>query len=104
MPDNTILINRTPALTLWVAVVAEALGYEHDSAFTLGEGLAGLNAQSKGRALGIYGQARDSEGQLPPKKAGLGEEFWVQICGRAIPAKNIDDGVRAVVKDKLFKS
>jgi hypothetical protein len=38
--ENTILINRAPVLTLWAAVVAEALGYERDTAFTLGKGLA----------------------------------------------------------------
>jgi hypothetical protein len=32
-----------------------------------------------------------------PKKAGLGEEFWVELCGRPLPAKNTADGIRAVV-------
>jgi hypothetical protein len=100
MPENVVLINRAPVLTLWVATVAEALGYERNTAFTLGKALAGLNAQSKGRSLGIYGQPKSSEGELPPPKAGLGEEFWVEICERAIPAKNTKDGVRAVIKDE----
>jgi hypothetical protein len=100
MTENVVLINCAPVLTLWGAVVAETLGYERDTAFTLGKALAGLNAQSKGRSLGIYGQPKGSEGGLPPKKAGLGEEFWVEICQRAIPAKNTKDGVRAVVKDE----
>ena len=99
MPENTILINRAPVLTLWAAVVAEALGYERDTAFTLGKGLAGLNAQSKGRFLGIYGQSKSPEGEPAPKKTGLGEEFWIEICERRIPAKNTKDGVRAVIKD-----
>jgi hypothetical protein len=102
MLGDIVLINRAPVLTLWGAVVAEALGYERDTALTLGKALAGLNAQSKGRSLGIYGQPKGSEDELPPKKAGLGEEFWVEICGRAIPAKNTKDGVRAVVKDKAI--
>jgi hypothetical protein len=100
MAENVVLINRAPVLTLWVAVVAEALGYERNTAFTLGKALAGLNAQSKGRSLGIYGQPKGSEGELPPKRAKLGEELRVEICGRAIPAKNTKDGVRAVVKDE----
>ena len=95
-----MLINRAPVLTLWVAVVAEALGYARNTAFTLGKALAGLNAQSKGRSLGIYGQPKGSEGELPPKRAKLGEEFWVEICERAIPAKNTKDGVRAVIRDE----
>jgi hypothetical protein len=100
MPDSVVLINRAPVLTLWAAVVAEALGYERDTALTLGKALAGLNAQSKGRSLGMYGQPKGSEGELLPRKVGLGEEFWVEICQRAIPAKNTKDGVRAVVKEE----
>lgn len=100
MPENTILINRAPVLTLWVAVVAETLGYEHGTAFTLGKGLAGLNAQSKGRFLGIYSQPKSQEGERTPRKTGLGEEFWIEICGRSIPVKNTEDGVRAVIKDE----
>jgi len=98
MPDH-VMINRAPVLTLWGAVVAERLGYERDAALTFGKCLAGLNAQSKGRMLGIYGTRKGPDGG-PPKKVGLGEEFWVEVCGRALPAKNTDDGVRAVVKDK----
>jgi hypothetical protein len=100
MPENTILINRAPVLTLWAAVVAEALGYERGTAFTLGKSLAGLNAQSKGRFLGIYGRPESPEGEPAPKKTGLGEEFWIEICERRIPAKNTRDGVRAVIKDE----
>jgi hypothetical protein len=100
MPENTILINRAPVLTLWAAVVAETLGYERDTAFTLGKGLAGLNAQSKGRFLGIYSQPKSPEGEPAPKKTGLGEELWIEICERRIPAKNTRDGVRAVIKDE----
>jgi hypothetical protein len=100
MPDDTILMNRAPVLTLWAAVVAEALGYEHDTAFTLGKGLAGLNAQSKGRLLGIYGRRESPVDERSPKKTGLGEEFWIEICDRSIPVKNTRDGVRAVTKDE----
>jgi len=102
MPENVVLINRAPVLTLWAAVVAEALGYERDTALTLGKALAGLNAQSKARSLGIYGQSKGPEGELPPRKAGLGEEFWIQICQRAIPVKNTKDGMRAVIKDEAI--
>ena len=88
---NIVTTNRAPVLTLWGAVVAERLGYEGETALTLGKCLAGLNAQSKGRMLGIYG---------PPKKVVLGEDFWIEICDRGLPAKNTEDGIRAVVKDK----
>lgn len=34
------------------------------------------------------------------QKRKRGEEFWVEICGRPVPAKNTDEGVRAVAEDK----
>jgi hypothetical protein len=26
----------------------------------------------------------------------VGEEFWIEICGRPVPAKNTEEGIRAV--------
>jgi len=94
-----IMINRAPVLTLWAAVVAERLGFDQQASLTLGKALAGLNAQAKGRSLGIYSEKKTVHGK-PPQKVGLGEDFWVDLCGRGVPAKNTDDGIRAVVKDK----
>ena len=34
--ESWVMINRAPVLTLWAAVVAEVLGFEHDEALTLG--------------------------------------------------------------------
>ena len=100
MSDKTVTINRAPVLTLWATVVAERLGYEGDTALTFGKAVAGLNAQSKGRMLGIYGPPKAPEKGGKPKGVGLGEDFWVQVCGRGVPAKNTRDGIRAVIKDK----
>jgi hypothetical protein len=99
MGGNTVTINRAPVLTLWAAVVAERMGYDEDAALTMGKVLAGLNAQSKGRMLGIYGPPK-GRGGTAPKKAGLGEDFWVELCGRGVPMQNAEDGVRACVKDR----
>ena len=100
MPDNTIMMNRAPVLTLWATVVAEHLGYDHDTALTLGKCVAGLNAQSKGRMLGIFGKPKKPERGGPPKKVGLGEDFWIELCDRGLPVKNTEGGIRAVIKDK----
>ncbi len=100
MAGKVIEINRAPVLTLWAAVVAQRQGYEEDTAITLGKAVAGLNAQSKGRMLGIFGPPKAPEGGGPPKKVGLGEDFWIEVCGRGVPVKNTEDGIRAVVKDK----
>ena len=75
------------------------MGFDADTALTLGKAVAGLNARSKGRSLGIFKPPKLEPGK-PPKKRGVGEEFWVDLCGRAVPAKSTADGVRAVVKDK----
>ena len=101
MAANVVKVNRAPVLTLWGAIVAERLGFEHDAALTLGKAMAGLNAQTKGRALGIFGQPKASH-DGPPRKIGLGEDSWIELCGRPIPAKNTEDGIRAVVKDKAI--
>jgi len=95
---NRILINRAPVLTLWAVVVAERLGFNHDEALTLGKALAGLNAQSKGRRLGIFKPTPKKFKEVREKERG--EEFWVELLGRALPAVNTDQGVRAVVKTK----
>jgi len=71
MSGNSILINRAPVLTLWAAVVAECMGYESEIALTMGKAVAGLNAQSKGRMLGIFGPPKSPERGQPPKKVGL---------------------------------
>ena len=54
MPTKNISINRAPVLTLWAAVVAQRLGFGEDEALSLGKAVAGLNAQVKGRRLGIF--------------------------------------------------
>jgi len=51
-------VNRARLLTLWAAVVAEVLGFEHDEGLTLGRAVAGLNAYSKGVSLGLYQPTR----------------------------------------------
>jgi len=99
MGRNIGMINRAPVLTLWASVVAEHLGFDHDEALSLGKALAGLNAQSKGRSLGIYKPA-EHPGGIRARKARLGEEFWVELLGRPVPAKTTDHGIRAVVRDQ----
>jgi len=56
------VVNRAPVLTLWVAGVAEVLGFEHDDeALSLGRAVAGLNASSKGVPWGSSSR--------PPKRS-----------------------------------
>jgi hypothetical protein len=98
MTANKILINRAPVLTLWASVVAERLGFKHDEALSLGKALAGLNAQSKGQRLGIF---KPNPKELKKiRQHERGEEFRVELLGRALPAVNTDQGVRAVIESK----
>ena len=97
-PTKTVLINRAPVLTLWASVVAERLGIDRDEALSLGKAVAGLTAQSKGRRLGIYKPVPQEIKKARAQKRG--EEFWIEICGRPVPAIKTAGGVRAVNKDK----
>jgi hypothetical protein len=74
------------------------MGFEREEALSLGKCLAGLNAQAKGRALGIY--KPHEEGATKARQRPRGEQFWVELCGRPIPAASTDQGVRAVTGDK----
>jgi hypothetical protein len=99
----TIKINRAPVLTLWGIVVAERLGYNHDEALTFGKALAGLNAQSKGRSLGIYSPAEaelEAEIRKRTKEREVGKTLMVEVVGRMIPAIQTEHGLRAKIKDK----
>lgn len=99
-----IKINRAPVLTLWAAVVAERLGYDRDAALTLGKGVAGLNAQSKGRRLGIFEESKeDKKEEREPKKRTAGEQYSVTVLGRPVPVVETDDGVRATIKGEAIK-
>ena len=102
MRIDMVEINRAPVLTLWAAVVAGRLGFSWEEALSLGKAVAGLNAQAKGRALGI--SEPGSSKMKEARKRRRGEEFWVQFCGRAFPAKNTGQGVRAVLGESLLTS
>lgn len=100
MAERTILMNRAPVLTLWAATVAERLGFDREEALSLGKAVAGLTAQSKGRHLGMFKPVPKEIKEAREKKHG--EEFFVELCGRQIPAINTDDGVRAVSKGRVM--
>jgi hypothetical protein len=92
--SDPIAINRAPVLTLWAAVVAERMGFDRDEALTLGRAVAGLNAQTKGRRLGLFSSPKPGE---PPgkhrKKAATTEE--VTLLDRVVPVVHTPHGLRA---------
>jgi hypothetical protein len=102
MTERYILINRAPVLTLWATTVAERLGFDQDEALSLGKAVAGLNAQSKGQRLGIFKPVPQEVKKARARKRG--EEFFVEICGRHVPAINTTGGVRAVSKNQPIEA
>jgi hypothetical protein len=60
--------------------------------------VAGLTAQSKGQRLGIFKPTPKELKKV--REHERGEEFRVELLGRALPAVNTEEGVRAVVKSK----
>jgi hypothetical protein len=73
------VVNRAPVLTLWAAVVAEVLGFEHDEALTLGRAVPGLNAYSKGVSLGLFQPTPKEVKELAQKAYALYEKFRPEI-------------------------
>jgi hypothetical protein len=113
MAKKKIKINRAPVLTLWAAVVAERMGYKKDEALTFGKAVAGLNAQSKGRKLGIYEEKTEDDKKeektlAPDASAGEKEKSvkteFVEILGRGVPAIKTPQGLRASIKGEEIDS
>ena len=97
-----IKVNRAPVLTLWAAVVAERLGHSQAEALTLGKALAGLNAQSKGRRLGIYAPRPKAEAAASAKEVPSPSES-VELMGRQIPVVHTLQGLRAPDKGEAME-
>jgi hypothetical protein len=94
-PEQTLLVNRAPVLTLWASVVAERLGYRREEALSLGKAVAGLYAQLKGRKLGLLQpHPHPSEPSAPKPR----EQSIVELLSRPIPVTQTREGVRVVVK------
>jgi hypothetical protein len=98
MSTKTISINRASVLTLGGAVVAERLGFDHDEALTVGKAVAGLNAQAKGRRLGIFKPHEEKVKKARERKPEA--TFLVEVLGRTVPVVNTKDVIRAAIKSK----
>jgi hypothetical protein len=98
MTSKKIKINRAPVLTLWATIVAERMGYKKDEALTFGKAVAGLNAQSKGKRLGIYEEKTEEDKKEEKKKEKAGKTEIVEVLGRGVPAVKTKEGLRASIK------
>src|SRR5215203_4593677 len=97
--NDKIRINRAPVLTLWAAVLAERLGFDHATALTLGQAAAGMSAYAKGVSLGII-EPRPELVREQGDRLAEGERLHVDLLGRAMPVLRTPDGLRAVNKGK----
>jgi hypothetical protein len=105
MPDaDRIEINRAPVMTLWATVVAERLGYARDEALTLGRAVAGLNAYSKAKSLGLVGESATDDAAAAAKREppprGHAE---VELLHRRVLVKKDRGGLRAVSRDAVIE-
>ncbi len=96
MAVTTVRINRAPVLTLWATIVAERMGFDSDEALTLGKAVAGLNAQAKGQRLGIFHPSKEGPERVRAHRAG--EQFFIEVLGRSVPAIKTESGMRAMIK------
>lgn len=96
---HRVTVNRAPVLTLWAAVVARRLGFNKDEALTLGRAVAGLNAYSKGVAIGVF-EPTPREVRERRRKMRRDETVKVELLHRAVPAVRTEKGLRAVSKGR----
>jgi hypothetical protein len=99
---ESISINRAPVLTLWATIVAERLGFNHDEALTLGRAVAGLNAYSKGKALGIFEPTPKEVQAKRAEKAKTKQVLPVDLLHRAVPVLQTPEGLRALSKEQAI--
>src|SRR6516225_3853657 len=95
----TLQINRAPVLTLWAAVVAERLGFTWDEVLTLGRAVAGLNAYTKGKALGLFTPTPPAVQAQRQAQRGP-EPLYVALLHRVVPVAHTEAGLCALSKGK----
>ena len=76
------------------------MGFSHDEALTLGKAVAGLNAYSKGKALGLF---KPTPAEVRTKRAAHAKQvgvFHVELLHRAVRVLQTPEGLRAVAREK----
>jgi hypothetical protein len=70
-------------------VVGQRLDFDDDEALSLAKAVAGLNAQAKGRRLGIFKLHEEKATKARQKERG--EEFWIELLGRAVACRCVQE-------------
>jgi hypothetical protein len=102
---KTIRIDCAPVLTLWASVVAERLGWPHDTALTMGQAIAGMTAHSNRVRTGTSAQRDDRQHEpAPSPSAGVtGAIRDVPLLGRIVHVAPTAEGERAISNNAPVK-
>ena|SRR5512135_473362 len=102
---TTLRISRAPVLTLWGSVVAERLGWPHETALTLGHTVAGMAAHAKGARPGFCAEPdagrREPAATRPADATGAIRD--VPLLGRIVHVAPTAEGPRAISKNAVVK-
>jgi hypothetical protein len=97
---RSVMINRAPVLTLWVAVVAQRMGYSWNSGLTFGRLVAGWFAKAKGTSLGLMQSSEKTKEQREKEK---GQYYEVNVFGRKLPVRDVSGEPMGISKGKPIK-
>lgn len=102
---STIDIGHAPVLTLWACIVAERLGWRHDTALTLGRAVSIADADQKGAQ--VPASARPKNRQKEPPRSPPAESTDairdVLLLGQIVRVVPTPEGPRAVGEDTLLQ-
>jgi hypothetical protein len=76
-------------------VGAARRAHDREAALTLGRAVAGLNAQAKGRRLGVFDEPEREAEERPRARGARRRERLVPLLGRSVPAVDTARGLRA---------
>mmetsp|Transcript_13155 Transcript_13155/g.40479 ORF Transcript_13155/g.40479 Transcript_13155/m.40479 type:complete len:340 (-) Transcript_13155:952-1971(-) len=98
-----IVVNRSPVMVLWAAVVANVRGYDWASSLSLAQAAADWYAQRKGEHWGILEPVNDAGAEQGRPKICEVELVGVKV--RAVPQADVSNSFRALdARGKLISA
>lgn len=101
---TTICIGHAPVLTLWASIVAERLGWRHDTALTLGQAVSAATAEENvDRPRTSALSDRGNTLPLSPPMESTGATREVLLLGQIVRVVSTPRGARALGKNALLE-